>query len=53
MHPQSNGLVEQVDGTMEKMIASISAQFNSSDCDSLLPKIIYNLNTQHSSGKYF
>jgi transposase InsO family protein len=49
-HPQSNGLVEQANGTMERMIASMCEQFQNKNWVSFLPKIMFNLNTQHSSG---
>ena len=44
-HPQSQGLVEQANGTMEKMIAAMIAQFKSNNLVSFLPKIMYNFNT--------
>ena len=50
-HPQSQGLVEQANGTMERMIAAMIAQFKSNDWESFLPKIMFNMNTQHSKSK--
>ena len=50
-HPQSQGLVEQGNGTHEKMIAAMMTQFDTNNWVKLLPKIMYNLNTQESSGK--
>lgn len=47
-HPQSQGLVEQANGTMERMIASYEEQYMSQDWVSFLPKIMFNLNTQLS-----
>ena len=48
-HPQSQGLIEQSNGTMEKMIAAMMAQFKTSDWEALLSRVMYNINTQHSS----
>lgn len=48
-HPQSQGLVEQANGTLERMISSMMAQEARKDWVNLLPKIQYNLNTQHHS----
>ena len=48
-HPQSQGLVEQANGTMERMIACNMMQFKTNDWVSFLPKIMYNMNTQVSS----
>ena len=48
-HPQSQGLVEQSNGTMEKMIAAMIAQFKDNDWVNYLPKIMFNMNTQRSS----
>ena len=48
-HPQSQGLVEQANGTMQKMIASMLVQFNTQNWVKLLPKVMFNLNTQHHS----
>ncbi|CAF1081922.1 unnamed protein product [Brachionus calyciflorus] len=45
-HPQSQGLVEQSNGTMERMIASMMSQFHSENWVKFLPKIMFNLNTQ-------
>ena len=52
-HPQSQGLVEQANGTLERMLASFMVQFNDNDWEGFLPKIMYNLNTQQSSCEYF
>ncbi len=51
-HPQSNGLVEQANGTMERMIASMIAQFQNNNWVDFIPKIMYNMNTQISSSNY-
>ncbi|CAF0823577.1 unnamed protein product [Brachionus calyciflorus] len=48
-HPQSQGLVEQGNGTLERMIASMMTQFNTNNWVKLLPIIMFNLNTQESS----
>ena len=48
-HPQSQGLVEQANGTVEKMIASGMEQFQTKAWTKLLPKIAFNLNTSKSS----
>jgi hypothetical protein len=44
-HPQSNGLVEQANGTIENHIAAAMEQFKTKQWTKLLPLIIYNLNT--------
>ena len=51
-HPQSQGLVEQANGTMERMLSSAMAQFKTTDWENLLPRVMYNLNTQLHSGKF-
>ncbi|CAF0762131.1 unnamed protein product [Brachionus calyciflorus] len=48
-HPQSQGLVEQGNGSLERMIASMLIQFNTNDWVNLIPKIQYNLNTQKTT----
>ena len=45
-HPQTQGLVEQANGTMERMIAAMITQFKSNVCVDYLPKMMFNLNTQ-------
>lgn len=50
-HPQSQGLVEQANGTLERMLAALMNQNNTKDWVSLLPIVQYNLNTQKSSCK--
>lgn len=50
-HPQSQGLVEQANGTLEKMIRAMCEQFRTNNWVSLLPRIQFNLNTQRSSCK--
>ncbi len=45
-HPQSQGLVEQSNGTMEKMIVSMIAQCKHNGWVDFLPKIMFNMNTQ-------
>ena len=47
--PHVQGLVEQGNGTLEKMIQSMQAQFKVKQWHTLLPKIQYNLNTQKST----
>jgi hypothetical protein len=47
--PNVQGLVEQANGTMEKMIGAMQAQFKIDTWHTLLPKIQYNLNTQKCS----
>ena len=51
-HPQSQGLVEQSNGTLERMLAAFMAQENRTDWVNLLTKIQYNMNTQQHSGYY-
>jgi hypothetical protein len=48
-HPQSNGLVEQANGTIENHIAGAMEQFKTKQWTKLLPLIIYNLNTSKPS----
>ncbi|CAF1005499.1 unnamed protein product [Brachionus calyciflorus] len=48
-HAQSQGLVEQANGTMEKMIASMMGQFKTKDCGNFLPRIILSLNCDSES----
>ncbi|CAF1107513.1 unnamed protein product [Brachionus calyciflorus] len=45
-HRQSQGLVEQANGTIERMLASSMSQFQTTDWEDLLTQIMYNLNTQ-------
>lgn len=52
-HPQSQGLVEQANGTLERMLAAMIAEKKSNHWISYLPKIMYNLNTQKSSSTNF
>jgi hypothetical protein len=49
-HPQSQGLVEQANGTLENMLRSMMVQFNRKDWVSFLPKIMFNLNTNKHTG---
>ena len=44
-HPQSQGLIEQANGTIEKMIASAMEQYQTKEWTKLLPTIQWNLNT--------
>ena len=48
-HPQSQGLIEQSNGTMKTMLASMLLEQKTDDWPSLLPKIMFNLNTQKHS----
>ncbi|CAF1068102.1 unnamed protein product [Brachionus calyciflorus] len=50
-HPQSQGLVEQSNRTLERMMSAMMTQFNTDNWVKLLPKIMYNLNTPESSLK--
>ncbi|CAF0914883.1 unnamed protein product [Brachionus calyciflorus] len=52
-YPQSQGLVEQSNGTLERMMSAMMTQFNTDNWVKLLPKIMYNLNTQESSSTKF
>jgi len=52
-HPQSQGLVEQANETMENMIGAAMEQYNTKEWAKLLPKIAYNLNTSKSSTMKF
>ena len=47
--PQSNGLVEQSNVTIENNIASAMEQFKTKDWSKLLPQIIFNMNTSKPS----
>lgn len=49
-HPQSQGLVEQSNGTIERMIASAMEQEKTKEWSKLLPRIQFNLNSQKTSG---
>ena len=52
-HPQSQGLVEQANGTVETRISSLMEQEKTKDWPSLLPMIMYTLNTSKSSTTKF
>jgi hypothetical protein len=52
-HPQSQGLVEQANGTMENMITAGMEQFSTKEWTKLLPVIQFNLNTSKSSSTKF
>ena len=52
-HPQSQGLVEQANGTMEIMIGAYMEQYKTKKWIELLPLIMYNLNTSKSSSTKF
>ena len=52
-HPQSQGLVEQANGTLENMIAAIMEQFKTKKWAEYLPLVMYNLNTSKSSTTKF
>ena len=47
--PQSQGLVEQANGTVEKMIAAGMEQYQTKEWTKLLPTIQFNLNTSKPS----
>ena len=51
-HPQSQGLVEQANGTLSRLICNEMHEQNTSDWASLLPKIMYNLNCNRSTGNF-
>jgi hypothetical protein len=51
-HPQTQGLVEQSNGTMERMLSSMIHQFNNNQWVEFLPTIMYNMNTQLSSSNF-
>ena len=57
-HPQTNGLVEQSNGTVKTMLSAMMIQIGldkeaSKDWPTLLPRVMFNLNTQrHSATKY-
>ena len=48
-HPQSQGLVEQANGTMERLIANSMEQHKTKQWTDLLPNIMYTMNTSTSS----
>ena len=48
-HPQSQGLVEQANGTVEKMIGAGMEQYQTKSWSKLLPIIQLNLNTSKPS----
>jgi hypothetical protein len=48
-HPQSQGLVEQADGTAQLMLNSMMVQFQTDNWVKLLLKCMFNFNTQVSS----
>ena len=52
-HPQSQGLVEQANGTVEVMISAMMEQEKHRNWPSLLPRIMYVLNTSKSSSTKF
>jgi len=57
-HPQTNGLVEQSNGTVKTMLCAMMNQIGldkeeSKDWPSLLPRVMFNMNTQrHSATKF-
>ncbi len=51
-HPQSQGLVEQANGTVQRMLNAMMTQFGTNNWVKLLPKCMFNLNTQISSCNY-
>ena len=50
-HPQSQGLVEQSNGTVQRMLNSMMVRFQTDNWVKLLPKCMFNLNTQIASCK--
>ncbi|CAF1046567.1 unnamed protein product [Brachionus calyciflorus] len=50
---KSQGLVEQANRTLERLLAAMMTQLNTDDWVGLLPKIMFNLNTQQSSATKF
>jgi hypothetical protein len=44
-HPQSQGLVEQANGTAERMLAAAMEQQKTKEWTKLLSQVMYNLNT--------
>ena len=52
-HPQSQGLVEQSNGTLERKLSSMLAQFKDKNWVELLPKVQYIMNTQKNTGFYY
>ena len=48
-HPQTQGLVEQANGTVEKMIAAAMEQHKTKEWTKLLPSIQFTLNTSKPS----
>jgi hypothetical protein len=52
IHPQTNVKVEQSNRTMQEMIAAFKIQNQTSKWIQVLPKVMYNMNTQvHSAQK--
>ena len=50
-NPSCQGLVEQANGTAEIKVAAMMAQIKDKNWVKLIPKLMYNLNTQKHSGK--
>jgi hypothetical protein len=48
-HPQSQGLVEQANGTLQRMLISAMEQQKRKDWANLLPRIVFTMNTSISS----
>jgi hypothetical protein len=48
-HPQSQGLVEQSNGTIQNMLNAMMTQYCTDNWVKLLPRVMYNLNTQVAS----
>jgi len=48
--PQSQGLVENGNGTAENKLTAMLSQLNEKNCVDLIPQLQYKLNTQKSSG---
>lgn len=52
-HTQSQGLVEQANGTVERTITNMMAQENQKNWVDLLPKVMWMMNTSKSSTTHF
>ena len=52
-HPQSQGLVEQANGTIEKMLTAAMEQNKTRQWTKLLPRIQFIMNTSKSSSTKF
>ncbi len=52
-HPQSQGKVEQANGTVEALLTAAMAQFKTKEWSKLLPLVQYTMNTNRSSQSKF